>query len=92
MSDLERMNIDDAIKRSKNLGKKKKKSKGTGGENVNENISEIREIGREISDLKREKSMAQTPEEEQRLQKEIEKKKEKFNELKERGRPGSRNK
>lgn len=88
-NDLERISIKDAIKRSKNLEKSRSKEK-TSVNNVNKNIDKIREIGREINELKRKKSMANTPEKQQNIQDKIDAKKEKFNELKERGRPGTR--
>lgn len=91
MGKLKNIDIDKAIKKSKmsaGMGQSKKRRSKSNPENTsqNKNIDRIRELGEEITEMRRKKSMAVDPEEQQRIQDKIDLKREKYNELKEQGR------
>ncbi len=82
------MDINSAIKESQKRGQNSKKPfKNAKPKNQNRNLDELREINREISELKRKKSLEADPQKKQDIQDVIEKKKEKYEKLREEGRP-----
>lgn len=85
------IDIEGQIKKSRSRGRYKKNAMDRAREkNPNKNMERIGEIGKEISDLQRKKSMAATPEDEREIQEEIDRKKERFEKLKEEGRRKTR--
>lgn len=91
MGKLKNIDIDKAIKKSQmsaGMGQSKKRRSKSNVDNTsqNKNIDKIRELGKEITELKRKKSMSVDPDEKQEIQNKIDLKQERFNELKDQGR------
>lgn len=87
MTEKEMLNIDEAIKRSKRLENKGKKGRNKPGKkSINKNEEKLKEINREIADLKIEKRKKTEPREQQKIQDKINHLQKRYKDLAEKGR------
>lgn len=88
---LKNIDIDKAVKKSQRTAvKKEKKKRKSNNTSQNKNIDQIRELGKEITELKRQKSMETDAKKKQDIQEKIDMKQERYNELKKQGRRDKR--